>query len=163
MKYTTVLFDLDGTLTRSEEGITKTAIYAAEKMGFTGYTPEQFKVFIGPPLFDSFRKVVGMTDEQAIQAIDYYHERFERLGWAENEVYAGIPSLLRSLKKNGVRVAIVTAKPQIFAELRLFAGALKPLAATWSWWATAALTSTVAKPTVWTPSASATATAAKRN
>ena len=116
MKYTTVLFDLDGTLTRSEEGITKTAIYAAEKMGFTGYTPEQFKVFIGPPLFDSFRKVVGMTDEQAIQAIDYYHERFERLGWAENEVYAGIPSLLRSLKKNGARIAIVTAKPQIFAE-----------------------------------------------
>lgn len=54
-----------------------------------------------------------MTDEQAIQAIDYYHERFERLGWAENEVYAGIPSLLRSLKKNGARIAIVTAKPQI--------------------------------------------------
>ena len=116
MKYTTVLFDLDGTLTKSEEGITKTAIYAAEKMGFTGFTQEQFKVFIGPPLYDSFRKVVGMTDEQANRAIDYYHERFERVGWAENEVYAGIPALLRSLKKNGARVAIVTAKPQIFAE-----------------------------------------------
>ena len=116
MKYTTVLFDLDGTLTKSEEGITKTAIYAAEKMGFTGFTQEQFKVFIGPPLFDSFRTVVGMTDEQANRAIDYYHERFERVGWAENEVYAGIPALLRSLKKNGARVAIVTAKPQIFAE-----------------------------------------------
>lgn len=99
MKYTTVLFDLDGTLTKSEEGITKTAIYAAEKMGFTGFTQEQFKVFIGPPLFDSFRTVVGMTDEQANRAIDYYHERFERVGWAENEVYAGIPALLRSLKK----------------------------------------------------------------
>lgn len=47
MKYTTVLFDLDGTLTKSEEGITKTAIYAAEKMGFTGFAQEQFKVFIG--------------------------------------------------------------------------------------------------------------------
>lgn len=116
MKYTTVLFDLDGTLTKSEEGITKTAIYAAEKMGFTGFTQEQFKAFIGPPLFDSFRTVVGMTDEQANRAIDYYHERFERVGWAENEVYAGIPALLRSLKKNGARVAIVTAKPQIFAE-----------------------------------------------
>ena len=116
MKYTTVLFDLDGTLTKSEEGITKTAIYAAEKMGFTGFTQEQFKVFIGPPLYDSFRTVVGMTEEQANQAIDYYHERFERVGWAENEVYAGIPALLRSLKKNGARVAIVTAKPQIFAE-----------------------------------------------
>ena len=64
----------------------------------------------------SFRKVVGMTEEQANQAIDHYHERFERVGWAENEVYAGIPSLLRSLKKNGARVAIVTAKPQVFAE-----------------------------------------------
>ena len=116
MQYTTVLFDLDGTLTKSEEGITKTAIYAAEKMGFTGFTQEQFKVFIGPPLYDSFRKVVGMTEEQANQAIDHYHERFERVGWAENEVYAGIPSLLRSLKKNGARVAIVTAKPQVFAE-----------------------------------------------
>ena len=86
MQYTTVLFDLDGTLTKSEEGITKTAIYAAEKMGFTGFTQEQFKVFIGPPLYDSFRKVVGMTEEQANQAIDHYHERFERVGWAENEV-----------------------------------------------------------------------------
>ena len=73
-------------------------------------------LFIGPPLYDSFRKVVGMTEEQANQAIDHYHERFERVGWAENEVYAGIPSLLRSLKKNGARVAIVTAKPQVFAE-----------------------------------------------
>ncbi|MFR5786471.1 MAG: HAD hydrolase-like protein [Christensenellales bacterium] len=115
MKYTTVLFDLDGTLTKSEEGITKTAIYAAEKMGFTGFTQEQFKVFIGPPLFDSFRTVVGMTDEQANRAIDYYHERFERVGWAENEVYAGIPRRF-AVSKNGARVAIVTAKPQIFAE-----------------------------------------------
>lgn len=51
-------------------------------MGFTGFTQEQFKVFIGPPLYDSFRKVVGMTEEQANQAIDHYHERFERVGWA---------------------------------------------------------------------------------
>lgn len=90
--------------------------FTRRKMGFIGFTQEQFKVFIGPPLFDSFRTVVGMTDEQANRAIDYYHERFERVGWAENEVYAGIPALLRSLKKNGARVAIVTAKPQIFAE-----------------------------------------------
>ena len=73
MQYTTVLFDLDGTLTKSEEGITKTAIYAAEKMGFTGFTQEQFKVFIGPPLYDSFRKVVGMTEEQVRKAGIRYH------------------------------------------------------------------------------------------
>ena len=110
MKYTTVLFDLDGTLTKSEEGITKTAIYAAEKMGFTGFTQEQFKVFIGPPLFDSFRTVVGMTDEQANRAIDYYHERFERVGWAENEVYAGIPALLRRFSPSVSRKNLVSRR-----------------------------------------------------
>ena len=80
MKYTTVLFDLDGTLTRSEQGITRSAQYAAENMGFTGYTLEQFKAFIGPPLFASFKRVCGMTDEQADQAVTFYRERFSTIG-----------------------------------------------------------------------------------
>ncbi len=116
MKYTTVLFDLDGTLTRSEKGITHSALYAAEKMGFIGFTPEQFMVFIGPPLYASFQKVCGMTPEQADQAILFYRERFSTIGYAENEVYTGIAALLRSLKKNGAKIAIATAKPQKFAE-----------------------------------------------
>lgn len=116
MKYTTILFDLDGTLTKSEKGITRSALHAAARMGFTGHTEEQFRVFIGPPLYDSFMKVCGMTGEQAEQAIVYYRERFSTVGYAENEVYTGIASLLRSLKKNGCKVAIATAKPQVFAE-----------------------------------------------
>ena len=116
MKYTTILFDLDGTLTRSEKGITRSALYACEKMGFTGHNEEEFKVFIGPPLFESFQKVCGMTPEQAHRAIELYRERFSVLGWAENEVYTGIAPLLRSLKKNGCKIAITTAKPQAFAE-----------------------------------------------
>ena len=116
MKYTTILFDLDGTLTRSEKGITRSALYACEKMGFTGHNEEEFKVFIGPPLFESFQKVCGMTPEQAHQAIELYRERFSVLGWAENEVYTGIAPLIRSLKKNGCKIAITTAKPQLFAE-----------------------------------------------
>lgn len=116
MKYTTVLFDLDGTLTRSEAGITRSALYAAQKMGFSGYTAQQLKSFIGPPLIVSFQEVYGMTEAQAQQATAYYRERFSSVGWAENEVYPGIPALLRSLKKNGAKVAIATAKPQAFAE-----------------------------------------------
>ena len=116
MKYTTVLFDLDGTLTKSEEGITRSALYAAEQMGFTGFTKEQFMAFIGPPLYASFQKVCGMTPEQAEEAIVIYRSRFSTIGWAENEVYPGIAQLMRSLKKNGVKIAIATAKPQAFAE-----------------------------------------------
>ena len=116
MRYTTVLFDLDGTLTRSEAGITQSALYAAEKMGFTGFTKQQFMAFIGPPLYVSFREVAGMDDAQARQAVEHYRERFSAVGWAENEVYVGIIHLLRSLKKNGAKIAIATAKPQVFAE-----------------------------------------------
>ena len=116
MKYRTILFDLDGTLTRSEEGITRSVLYAAERMGFSGYTREQVMRFIGPPLHHSFREVMGMTPEQADQAIVYYRERFSTVGWAENEVYEGIPHLLRSLRMNGARIAMATAKPQVFAE-----------------------------------------------
>ena len=116
MKYTTVLFDLDGTLIRSEKGITRSVLYAVEKMGYSGYTAEQFRVFIGPPLDPMFQKVIGMTPEQAEQATAFYRERFSKVGYTENDVYTGIPALLRSLKKNGAKVAIATAKPQVFAE-----------------------------------------------
>ena len=116
MKYKTILFDLDGTLTRSEQGITRSALYAAERMGYTGLTERDFLPFIGPPLHDSFRRMLGMDDEQAQRATELYRERFSRVGWAENEVYAGVPALLRSLTQNGARVAMATAKPQVFAE-----------------------------------------------
>ena len=116
MKYTTVLFDLDGTLTRSEEGIIRSVMYAASKMGIEHVDREKLMTFIGPPLHVSFKAVLGMDDAQADQAILYYRERFSTIGWAENEVYEGIPALLRSLKQNGVKVAMATAKPQAFAE-----------------------------------------------
>lgn len=115
LKYTTVLFDLDGTLTRSEKGITRSALYACEKLGFPGHTEQELKAFIGPPLFWSFKELIGMDDEMAQRATDAYRERFSVYGWAENEVYTGIISLLRSLKKNGARIAIVTGKPLVFA------------------------------------------------
>ena len=85
--YDAVLFDLDGTLTRSEEGITRSAIYAAEKLGFPGFTKEQVMPFIGPPLHHSFQQIMGMTSEQADEAVALYRERFSRIGWMENEVY----------------------------------------------------------------------------
>ena len=128
MKYTTVLFDLDGTLTRSEKGITRSALYACEKLGFTGHTEEEFKVFIGPPLFDSFRKVVGMSDEQAEQALTYYRERFSTIGYAENEegrVYTSFGSLSADGGENRLNVAITRAKSKIIVVTSIEPEALK--------------------------------------
>ena len=65
MKYTTVLFDLDGTLTESGEGIAKSVQYALEKQGIQEEDLEKLKAFVGPPLIESFMKYYGMTRETA--------------------------------------------------------------------------------------------------
>ncbi len=116
MQYTSVLFDLDGTLTRSEEGITKSALWAGEQLGVTGFSKEELKAFIGPPLYVSFPSVMGIEKEKIQEAVRLYQQRYERIGWLEAEVYPGIPRLLRSLRKYGIKTAMATAKPKKYAE-----------------------------------------------
>lgn len=115
MKYDAVIFDLDGTLTKSEPGITKSVQYALEKMERPPLNEETLRRFIGPPLRESFIQIVGMTSEDAEEAVRIYRERFSSAGWMENSVYAGIAPLLRALKAGGAYVAVATGKPEIFA------------------------------------------------
>lgn len=115
MQFDSVLFDLDGTLTESGEGIKKSAAYAIEKMGFPPRSFLELDAFVGPPLIASFMAECGMTEAQALQATQFYRERFEKVGWKENKVYPGIPVLLKALKKAGCSIAIATGKPELFA------------------------------------------------
>ena len=107
-----VLFDLDGTLTQSEEGIWNCARYALKKMGRPEPDAATLRKFIGPPLMWSFRELAGMTEEQAAQAQELYRERYNETGLFENRVYPGIRYALRRLKKAGARMGIVTGKPE---------------------------------------------------
>ena len=106
-----VLFDLDGTLTQSEEGIWNCAKYAAEKMGFPQPDATTLRKFIGPPLEYSFSTYMGMTEEQADEAKRFYRERYTTVGMYENRVYPGVRVMLRTLRKAGVKLGIVTGKP----------------------------------------------------
>ena len=115
MKFTSVLFDLDGTLTESGLGITRCAAYACGQMGFPVPDADILQRFVGPPLILSFMEHVGMTQAQAHRAAAFFRERYAETGWRENRVYSGIAPLLRALKKNGCRLAVATAKPEIFA------------------------------------------------
>ncbi len=112
MKEQWVFFDLDGTLTRSEEGIWNCAKYAAEKMGFPLPEEEVLKKWIGPPLMWSFRNLMGMTEEQALEAQKIYRERYTRIGKYENSVYPGVRAMLRALRGRGVHMGVVTGKPE---------------------------------------------------
>ena len=80
MRISTVLFDLDGTLTDSSEGITKSVQYALDKLGITENDEAVLKRYIGPPLDESFAKFHGLSREDALKAVNYYRERYKDTG-----------------------------------------------------------------------------------
>ena len=106
-----ILFDLDGTLTQSEEGIWNCAKHAAKEMGFPEPDAATLRKFIGPPLLHSFRTYLGMTQEQAEEAQKIYRARYTTVGMYENRVYPGVRTMLRTLWKQGAKLGVVTGKP----------------------------------------------------
>ncbi|MEE1610862.1 HAD family hydrolase [Microvirga sp. CF3016] len=108
------LFDLDGTLTDPKTGITRSVQYALDKLGRPVPDADDLTWMIGPPLIASFTELLGGA-EQAQDAVRFYRERYSDVGLFENEVYAGIPLLLRTLQERGVRLFVATSKLQVFA------------------------------------------------
>ena len=111
-----VIFDLDGTLTQSEEGIWNCVKYAAEKLGFPVPDADTLRKFIGPPLAYSFREYMGMDAALAEKGVETYRERYNVVGLFENRVFPGIRRLLRTLKQEGWYIGIATGKPQKTSE-----------------------------------------------
>jgi len=114
--YSYLLFDLDGTLTDSSEGIINSIVYALNKMKIPIEDQKTLKKFIGPPLVESYMKYYGLTREEAFKGLAYYREYFTDRGMFENKVYEGIPALLTALKKAGKTIILATSKPEIYAK-----------------------------------------------
>lgn len=115
MKYTTVLFDLDGTLVDSGIGVTNSVAYALKKFGIEPPPREELFKFIGPPLTQSFSEFCGFDEENTTLAIKYYREYYSKQGILECTAYDGALELLKSLKEKGYRVGLATSKPEIYA------------------------------------------------
>ena len=114
--YKNILFDLDGTITDSGEGIINSVLYSLQKFGINEVDMEKIKKFIGPPLKESFGEFYGMTLLQKEEAVKYYREYYQEKGIYENKVYEGIENLLKNLKNEGKNVILATSKPQFYAE-----------------------------------------------
>ena len=117
--YNYILFDLDGTLTNSELGITKSVQHALKKFGIEVEDRTALRPFIGPPLGESFQVYYGLSKEESEQAIKYYRERFSVKGLYENEVYEGVEKMLQDLKESGKKLILATSKPEKFTMLIL--------------------------------------------
>ena len=115
MKYQYILFDLDGTVTNPEEGITKSFAYALEHMGIHVEDRSELRKVIGPPLLQSFDEFYHFTKEQAMEATAKYRERYGVKGWAENEVYDGVEEMLKTLSEAGAKLILATSKPERYA------------------------------------------------
>ena len=110
-----VLFDLDGTLTASGPGITRSVAAALKELGLPALDADSLVRFIGPPLLDSFRDIAGLDEITALEAVAAYRSYFVEFGMFENAVYPGIPGLLRELVDTGRRLAVATSKPLPYA------------------------------------------------
>ena len=115
MAWKYILFDLDGTLTDSSEGIVNCVKYALEAAGREIPDYKTMLRFIGPPLVDGFQQVTGMSYEDAVVSTAKYRERYNIIGLFENEPYDGIALALSRLKSQGKILAVATSKPENIA------------------------------------------------
>src|SRR5690554_4428796 len=116
MRYRNIIFDLDGTIIDSEDGITKSVQYALQKFNIIVKDLKELVSFIGPPLKESFMDLYGFSEPQALQAIKYYMEYYAQYGVFDNTLYPGIEELLKKLHSEGRLLYIATTKPTIYAE-----------------------------------------------
>lgn len=107
----TILFDLDGTLTDSGAGIINCAALALEHFGIPIPNRQTMRVFVGPPLHETFVKF-GVPDDRADEAVEVYRSRYHTVGKFENSPYPGIREMLADLKANGNRLLVATSKPE---------------------------------------------------
>ena len=109
--YQSILFDLDGTLTDSGEGIMKSTIYTLTHYGIEAPPEAQLRTVVGPPLTESFARF-GVPQDKLTEAVEIYRSRYIPIGRFENHPYPGIEILLENLQRNGHKLYIATSKPE---------------------------------------------------
>lgn len=113
-KYDAVLFDFDGTVADTGVGIFNSIQYAVECVGHAPLSNEVLRTFIGPPVFDSFRRELGLNDKECEFAVAKYREKYSESGIYQLEMYNGMRELLTELKANNIRIGIASSKPESF-------------------------------------------------
>lgn len=113
--YRVILFDLDGTLIDSSDGIIKSVLYTLHFYGIEESDTDGLRRFIGPPLSESFEKFYAFSKEQAREAVDKFRERYNVKGYLECELYPDTKQVLTQLKEDGFLLGVATSKPEITA------------------------------------------------
>ena len=117
MNYSTLIFDLDGTLSDSSTGIARSINYALQHFGVAAVHEADLQPLVGPPLDATFRDLVPAASEADVdQLVGKFRERYASVGYAENQLYDGVETAIRALHARGQQLGICTAKRVDFAE-----------------------------------------------
>ena len=114
-RFDIALFDLDGTLSESGEGILSCVEKVFEEMNKPLPDKDTLASFIGPPMYDSLHRC-GFSETEALKGVEIYKRNFVESGIYKNKVYDGIPEVLSTLKKHGVRMGVASTKYQLFTD-----------------------------------------------
>ena len=106
-----ILFDLDGTISDSADGIINCSIKTLQHFGITPPSRQEMRSFIGPPAPYNFRRM-GIPEAQIEDAVRIYRSHYRQTGIYENYMYPGIAPLLRKLNASGRRLFVATSKPE---------------------------------------------------
>ena len=110
MRQKHILFDLEGSIVRSDPGITRGVQKSLEHFGIYEES-ENLKKFVGPPLVESYTKLYGLSLLQYEKALEIFHEYYRSTGIFECELYEGIEEMLKVLSVE-YRLYIATSKPE---------------------------------------------------
>lgn len=116
-KYRLVIFDLDGTLLDTREGVLSSVKYTIHKAGLTPLEDSVLRSFIGPPIKDSFAKTYGISDEERLrELVQIFRDRYKDVDLLKAEPYEGIFDVFQTLQDKGVKTAVATYKRQDYTE-----------------------------------------------
>lgn len=115
MAYSTIIFDLDGTLVDTSKGILDCIRQTERQFGFEPLPDEIIRTFIGPPILGCFLQHYGVSREQADQMLDYYRSIYWQDGLTRGSVYPGCRELLQTLRQRGCKLGVATMKVEHFA------------------------------------------------
>lgn len=110
-----VLFDLDGTISDASPGMLVGFRLVFERFDMDQPDDASIARHFGPPLAVTWREVYGMTDEQITEGLRVYRDYYHDVGMFENNLFEGIPEVLRSLSEAGVTLSTATSKPEYSA------------------------------------------------
>lgn len=113
--YKAVLFDLDGTLLDTSEGIKKSVSYTVEEMGLPQIPADKISSFIGPPIYNSLKEWFNLSEEEARHGTEIFRNAYKDKYMFEAEVYDGVFEILDYLKQNDIKVGIATYKREDYA------------------------------------------------